>query len=64
MDRVERLGATVIAHGHGPVITGANVPEAHRKIRRVAGGEATPLPTQADLDTLLAQLGAVPQLAA
>lgn len=54
VDRVERLGATVLASAHGPVITGANVAEAHRKMRRVAGGEPTPLPTQADLDALLA----------
>jgi flavorubredoxin len=56
VDRVERLGATVIASAHGPVITGPNVAEAHRKIRRVAGGESTPLPGQADLEAMLAAL--------
>jgi flavorubredoxin len=61
VDRVERLGATVLATAHGPVITGANVPEAHRKMRRLAGGDATPLPTQVDLDGMLAALS--PELA-
>jgi flavorubredoxin len=54
--RVEALGATVLASGHGPVITGANVSEAHRKMHRTANGEPTPLPTQADLDMLVATL--------
>jgi flavorubredoxin len=56
VDRVERLGATVLASAHGPVVTGANVAEAHAKMRLAAGGEATPLPTQADLDALIAGL--------
>jgi flavorubredoxin len=56
--RVERLAPTIIASGHSPVITGANVAEAHRKMRRVAGGDPTPLPTQADLDALLASFEA------
>lgn len=54
--RIEQLGASVLASAHGPAITGANVAEAHRKMRRIAGGEPTPLPTQADLDALLASL--------
>lgn len=52
--RIERLAPNVIASAHGPVITATNVLEAHRKMRRVAGGEPTPVPTQADLDALLA----------
>jgi flavorubredoxin len=56
VDRVETLAPTVLASAHGPVITGANVAEAHRKMRRIAGGEPTPLPTQADLDAMLAAL--------
>jgi hypothetical protein len=56
VDRIERLGATVIATSHSPVITGANVADAHRKIRRVAGGDATPLPSQAELDAMRAAL--------
>lgn len=56
VDRVERLAPTVLASAHGPVITGPNVAEAHRKMRRIAGGEPTPLPTQADLDALLRSL--------
>jgi hypothetical protein len=51
--RVERLAPTVLASAHGPVITGANVAEAHRKMHRGAGGEPTPLPTQVDLDAIL-----------
>jgi flavorubredoxin len=56
VERVERLAPTVLASAHGPVITGANVGEAHRKMRRIAGGDPTPLPTQVDLDALLASL--------
>lgn len=53
VDRVEHLAPTVLASAHGPVITGTNVAEAHRKMRRIASGEPTPLPTHADLDTML-----------
>jgi flavorubredoxin len=62
VDRVERMAPTVIASAHGPVITGANVAEAHRKMRRIAGGEPMPQPTQADLDAMLASIdpGLVP----
>jgi flavorubredoxin len=56
VERVERLGATVLASAHGPLISGANVAEAHRKMRRIAGGVPTPLPTQVDLDAMLAAL--------
>jgi flavorubredoxin len=56
--RVERLAPRVIASAHGPVITGANVAEAHRKMHRTAGGRPTPLPTQLDLDRLLADAAA------
>jgi hypothetical protein len=55
VDRVERLGARTIASAHSPVITGANVAAAQAKMRRIAGGPATPLPTQADLDALISQ---------
>jgi flavorubredoxin len=54
VDRIQRLAPTVLASAHGPVITGTHVAEAHRKMRRIAGGEPTPLPTQADLDAMLA----------
>lgn len=54
VERIERLAPNVIASAHGPVITATNVVEAHRKMRRVAGGAPTPLPTQVDLDALLA----------
>ena len=56
VDRIERLVPTVLASAHGPVITGANVAEAQRKMRRLAGGIPTPLPTQATLDELIATL--------
>jgi flavorubredoxin len=55
--RVEQMGPTVLASAHGPVITGPNVAEAHRKMRRTAGGEPTPLPTQLDLEQLVAASG-------
>ena len=56
--RVEALAPTVLASGHGPVITGANVAEAHNKMRRTANGEPTSVPTQADLDQIIAALTA------
>lgn len=59
--RIERLAPTVLASAHGPVITGANVAEAHRKMHRIAGGEPTPLPTQDDLHALLAALDPAPR---
>ncbi len=52
--RVDALGVRTIASGHGPLITGANVAAAQAKMRRVAGGPATPLPTQVDLDAMVA----------
>ena len=52
--RVEALGVRTIASAHSPLITGANVADAQAKMRRVAGGPATPLPTQVDLDALIA----------
>lgn len=54
VDRVDRLDITTIASAHSPVITGAYVAAAQEKMRRIAGGPATPLPTQVDLDALVA----------
>lgn len=62
--RVTALEPTVLASAHGPAITGANVAEAHRKMHRVAQAAPAPVPTQLDLDTLLATLvapGAEPE---
>jgi flavorubredoxin len=56
VDRVERLGPTVIAGAHTPVISGTSLVEAHRMMRRVAGGAPAALPGQADLDALVAEL--------
>jgi len=56
VQRIERLAPTVLASAHGPVITGTNVAEAHRKMRGLAGGVPTPVPTQATLDELIAAL--------
>lgn len=58
--RIERLGATVLASAHGPAITGANVAEAHRKMRTVPGSAPMPTPRQADLEVMLATLTAPP----
>ena len=54
VDRIARLDITTVASAHSPVITGTRVTDAHAMMRRVAGGEATPLPGQADLNTMLA----------
>ena len=54
--RIERLGATVIANAHSPVIDGANVAEAFAKMRQIPYGEEPVLPGQADLDQILAAI--------
>jgi flavorubredoxin len=54
VDRIASLDVTAIASAHSPVISRSSVVEAHAKMRRVAGGPATPLPTQVDLDALVA----------
>jgi flavorubredoxin len=58
--RIERLGPTVLASAHGPAITGANVDEAHRKMRAVPGSAPMPTPRQADLDAMLTALASRP----
>lgn len=54
VDRIDALGVGTIASGHSPVITGAHVAAVQAKMRRVAGGPATPLPAQVDLDAMIA----------
>jgi flavorubredoxin len=56
VDRIARLDVTAIASAHSPLIPRASVAEANAKMRRVAGGAATPLPTQHDLDAIVATL--------
>lgn len=56
VDRIARLDISAIASAHSPLIPRATVAEAHAKMRRVAGGAATPLPTQHDLDAIVAAL--------
>lgn len=63
VERVDRLGASVLASAHGPLITGRHVAAAHDMMRQIAGGEAPPPPTQADLDNMLAALVPEPALA-
>jgi flavorubredoxin len=60
VDRIERLAPTVLATAHGPAITGANVAEAHRKMRRIPGSAPMPVPGQVDLDAMLAAVAPHP----
>jgi flavorubredoxin len=53
---VEGLGARAIASAHGPVLTGAAIPDAFARIRRLAGQPIVPPPGQALLDELLASV--------
>lgn len=62
VERIERLGATVLASAHGPLVTGRFVEEAHRMMRAAAGGQAPPPPTQLDLEAMLAAVAREPEL--
>jgi len=58
--RVERLEVTTIASGHSPVISGSNVSEALFKMRQMPFAEPAPLPGQAELEAIVAQMTAAP----
>ncbi|MCZ7528717.1 MAG: MBL fold metallo-hydrolase [Acidimicrobiia bacterium] len=62
VDRVEALGATTIASGHGPVLRGPFIAGAFDRVRAMAGQPIVPPPGQEVLDELVAQLlaGTVP----
>ncbi|MFN0093160.1 MAG: MBL fold metallo-hydrolase [Dehalococcoidia bacterium] len=54
VDTVANLQPKVIATGHGPLITGANVAESMKMMREIIGQPAAPLLGQADLEALIA----------
>lgn len=56
VDRVATLPVTTIASAHSGTITGPAVAEAFSLIRQLPRLEQAPLPTQSDLDAIVAQL--------
>lgn len=56
VDKVATLPITAIASAHSAAVRGQNVSEAMRLIRQVARMDAAPLPTQTDLEMILASL--------
>lgn len=62
--RLARLGIETIASGHGPAIFGAAVEEALTAVHEIPSQPEAPLPTQAELDVMLAAAGAPLQAAA
>ena len=54
IDSVRRLGATKIANAHGPTLHGAQLEVAYDLMAQIPNMEEAPLPTQADLDGMLA----------
>jgi hypothetical protein len=56
VDKVATLPITTIASAHSTAVRGHNVAKAIRLIRQVARMDAAPLPTQTDLETILAAL--------
>lgn len=53
-DDVESLGLLAVASAHGPVLTGAAIPDAFERVRNLAGSPIVPPPGQPMLDELLA----------
>jgi flavorubredoxin len=54
VDSIEALPLTAIASGHGPVLRGAAIDDAFRKVRSMAGSPIVPSPGQPMLDQILA----------
>lgn len=54
VDQIEALRPTAIASAHGPVLTGAAIPEAFDRVRALAGQQRVVLESQSALDRLLA----------
>jgi hypothetical protein len=54
VDAVEGLGLSAVASCHGPILTGAAIPDAFDRIRALAGAAPVPSPGQDLLDELLA----------
>lgn len=54
VDQVERLPLSAVASGHGPILTGAAIDDAFRRVRALAGAPIIPPPGQALLEEILA----------
>jgi len=59
VDRVRALGMTTIVGGHTPIITGRHVDAAFEIIRELPLVAAPPIPDQAALDAIVAEMHAV-----
>jgi flavorubredoxin len=59
-DDIEALGILAIASGHGPVLTGAAIPDAFNRVRALAGASRVHPPGQSMLDGILASVLAEP----
>jgi flavorubredoxin len=64
VDSIRRLGATKIANAHGPTLHGAQLDVAFDLMVQIPNMEAAPLPTQSDLDAMLAAFAAAAPAAA
>jgi flavorubredoxin len=51
---VEALRPSAVASAHGPILTGASIPDAFDRVRALAGQPRVVLPSQSALDELLA----------
>lgn len=60
VDSVAGLGADVVASAHGPVLTGAAIPDAFDRVRALAGEPRVMPPGQAALDEMVAAATAAP----
>lgn len=58
VDQIEALHPTAIASAHGPILTGAAIPDAFDRVRRLAGQPRVLPDSQSALDQLLADLRA------
>ena len=61
---VRRLGALKVANAHGPTLVGSQIQEACDLMVQIPNMDAAPLPTQADLEAMLAAMGAAAPVAA
>jgi len=64
VDSIRRLGATKITNAHGPTLHGAQLDAAYDLMVQIPNMAEAPLPTQSDLDAILAGLGVTAPIAA
>jgi flavorubredoxin len=58
VDAARRLGAMKVTNAHGPTLVGSQIQEACDLMLQIPNMEAAPLPTQSDLEAMLAAMGA------